>query len=250
MQPAPGAIELGFAVAASAAVPALFPPAWLPTAGIGLKNAPEVLSLVDGGVYDNLGLEWFEGWRSGRPTSAVKPEFLIVANASGLLQTVTKPYGDVRAVWRSKDVQYAQTTRLRSRWFVGDLLAEREQGAYLGIGLDPREYTLPNNAPVDPGVYRYAMPSALVAPTARLRTDLDRFSTAEADLLSYHGYHSLHARLAALHPGMAIKEPAWRQFAALPPKEVARLRAELERGAKRLRRPRLRRKGLLKLKRR
>lgn len=33
------------------------------------------------GVYDNLGLEWFHGWDSGRPDSAEPADFLIVANA-------------------------------------------------------------------------------------------------------------------------------------------------------------------------
>jgi len=239
VEPAPDSLTLGFAVAASAAVPGIFPPAWLPTAGLGLKNAPEVLSLLDGGVYDNLGLEWFQGWGSGRPSSAVKADFLIVVNASGLLQTVKRPYGEIRALGRSRDVQYAQTTRLRSRWFVGDLLAGRQQGVYLGISLDPREYKLPDGAPVDPDIYRYAMPSALVQSAALMRTDLDRFSTTEADLLSYHGYHSVHTRLAALHPGLSLTEPSWREFAALPRGEIDRLRAELRRGAKRLRRPRL-----------
>src|SRR5438105_406406 len=81
------------AAAASAAVPAFFPPASLPTAGLGLRNAPAVLSLADGGVYDNLGLEWFQGWSSGRPTSAEPADFLIVANAGGLLTRTSHPYG-------------------------------------------------------------------------------------------------------------------------------------------------------------
>ena len=36
------------------------------TADWGLAEAPAVLSLMDGGVYDNLGLEWFQGWESTR----------------------------------------------------------------------------------------------------------------------------------------------------------------------------------------
>ncbi len=63
----PAHLGLGTVVAASAAAPLLFPPVYLPTEGLGLKDPPRVLSLVDGGVYDNLGLEWFQGWDSGRP---------------------------------------------------------------------------------------------------------------------------------------------------------------------------------------
>ena len=238
VQPAPETIELGFAVAASAAVPALFPPAWLPTQGLGLRTPPEILSLVDGGVYDNLGLEWFQGWTSGRPSSAVKPDFVIVANASGILHTDTRAYGGLRAVSRTKNVQYSQTTKLRVRWFTRDLLAGRERGVYIGIGLDPRGYKLPNGSPIDPHMYQDALSSDLVAPLARLRTDLDRFLPEEADLLAYHGYHSLHGRLAALYPSLAIERPAWSEFATLNLQEVARLRSDLVIGAKRLRRPR------------
>jgi predicted acylesterase/phospholipase RssA len=56
VEPVPASITLGFAAAASAAVPAVFPPATLATDGLGLRDAPPILSLVDGGVYDNFGL--------------------------------------------------------------------------------------------------------------------------------------------------------------------------------------------------
>jgi NTE family protein len=238
IEPAPASIELGFAAAASAAVPALFPPASLETAGLGLKDAPPTLSLADGGVYDNLGLEWFQGWGSGRPASAIRPNFLIVANAGGLLRRTTHPYGAVRGVLRAKDVQYSQTTRLRVRWFVGDLLAGRERGIYLAIELDPRDYKLPDGTPIDQRLYDGALPSPLVPALARLRTDLDRFLADEADLLSYHGYWSAHARLGALYTELAVPTPAWRDYAALTPRDVQRLVRLLEPGARRLRWPR------------
>jgi NTE family protein len=240
VEPTPGSIELGFAATASAAVPALFPPASLETVGLGLKDAPQILSLADGGVYDNLGLEWFQGWRSGRPASAVRPDFLIVANAGGLLKRTNDPYGGLRGLWRSKDVQYSQTTKLRVRWFVGDLLAGRERGIYLAIELDPREYKLPDGTPIDRRLYGGALASPLVAPLARLRTDLDRFLPEETDLLSYHAYWSTHARMGALYPELAIAAPIWRDYSALTPREVGRLVRLLEGGASRLRWPRSR----------
>ena len=239
VEPAPKGISVGFAAAASAAVPALFPPASLPTAGLGLRDAPAVLSLADGGVYDNLGLEWFQGWGSGRPQSAAPTDFLIVANAGGLLARGTQPYGGLRGLWRAKDVQYSQTTRLRVRWYVGDLLAGRRQGLYLAVELDPRDYRLPDDTPIDPSLYEAALPSVLVAPLARLRTDLDRFAPEEANLLSYHGYWSTHARLAALHPEFAVPRPAWREYGSLSAAEVERIKKLLERGMQRFRLPRL-----------
>ncbi|HEY6322372.1 MAG TPA: patatin-like phospholipase family protein [Thermoanaerobaculia bacterium] len=238
VEPVPASVTLGFAVAASAAVPALFPPATLATDGLGLRDAPPILSLADGGVYDNLGLEWYQGWSSGRPSSAIKPNFLIVANASGLLNRTLRPYGGLRGLWRSKAVQYNQTTKLRVRWFVGDLVGGRERGIYLGIELDPRLYVLPDGRPIDPRLYDGALASRLIAPLAGLRTDLDRFLPQEADLLSYHAYWSTHARVAALYPELAVAAPAWREFAELEPTDVEHLRRFLLNGAKRLRFPR------------
>jgi predicted acylesterase/phospholipase RssA len=237
-EPPPAGITVGFAAAASAAVPMLFPPASLATDGLGLRNAPPVLSLADGGVYDNLGLEWFQGWGSGRPASARSADFLIVANAGGLLTPSSHPYGGVRGMWRAKDVQYSQTTRLRVRWFVNDLLAARQQGIYLAIEGDPRAYVLPDKTPYDPAFYDGALPAALVAPLARLRTDLDRFTPEEADLLSYHAYWSTHARFAALHDRLALAIPSWREYASLSGAEVTELQRLLARGAHRIRRPR------------
>jgi hypothetical protein len=173
----------------------------------------------------------------------VKPDFVIVANASGLLHTVTRAYGGLRAISRTKSVQYSQTTKLRVRWFTRDLLAGSEHGVYIGIGLDPRGYKLPNGSPIDAHIYQDALSPDLVAPLAGLRTDLDRFRPEEADLLSYHGYHSLHGRLAALHPSLAVTRPAWREFATLKPNEVAKLRSDLIIGAKRIRQPRWSRRG-------
>jgi hypothetical protein len=143
VEPTPPVIDLGFAAAASAAMSAFFPPASLLTVGLGLRNAPPLLTLVDGGVYDSLGLEWFQGWGSGRPSSAEPADFLIVANAGGLLSRRTHPYGGLRGLWRAKDVQYSRTTKLRVRWWVGELLAGRARGAYLAVELDPRDYRLP-----------------------------------------------------------------------------------------------------------
>jgi hypothetical protein len=216
-------------------MPAFFPPASLPTAGLGLRDAPPVLSLVDGGVYDNFGLEWFQGWGSGRPSSAEPADFLIVANAGGLLSRTTHPYGGLRGLWRAKDVQYSQTTRLRVRWWVGELLANRACGAYLALELDPRDYRLPDRAPVDPALYEGAIPSRLVAPLARLCTDLDRFAPEEADLLSYHAYWSTHARPGALYPDLVVARPSWRDYEALTTDEVNRLERLLTLGVKRLR---------------
>lgn len=137
----PSHLELATAVAASAAVPMLFPPVVLPTKGLGLTDPPEELALADGGVYDNLGLEWFQGWGSGRPPEAVPCNFVIVVNASGRLTRHDRRYGTVDGALRSRDVQYDQTVKLRTRWFVDQLEHGRASGAYVGISGDPASTT-------------------------------------------------------------------------------------------------------------
>jgi hypothetical protein len=82
-------------------------------------------------------------------------------------------------------------------------------------------------------VERAALPSELVLPLARLRTDLDRFSTEEADLLSYHAYWTVHARLRTYAADLALAEPAWTDYADLSAAETERLRKLLELGAHR-----------------
>jgi len=234
-EPAPESLELGVAVASSAAFPMSFSVVWLPTRGLALRDAPGVLSLVDGGVYDNMGLEWFQGWSSGRPGAALNPSFKLVVNASGLLRPTPRKYGAVRALLRDMGIQYAQTLNLRTRWFVDSLLHDSgsEQGAYIGIGRDPRAYRDAANAPIDPSFFAGALPGELVEPLALLRTDLDRFLPEEADLLSYHAYWSLHARVRTIAPWLAVDTPAWNAYADLTPTETGRLRRLLEQGAKR-----------------
>lgn len=231
--PPPADLALGTAVAASAALPFVFAPVSFPTEGLGLKGAPAVLALVDGGVYDNLGLEWFQGWdESRRPPEAVAADFLIVANASGPLLPVAAPFGGVRALWREKDVQYAQTLNVRIRWYV-EWLLEREdkiKGIYLGILRDPRAGVDRDKKPIDPAFYDGALPTTFVEPLGRLRTDLDRFHEEEAALLSYHGYWSLHARLRTFFPNYAVTAPAWREFADMQPADEKRLLDLLDRG--------------------
>jgi NTE family protein len=238
VEPAPSSLELGAAVAASAAFPASMSLLQLKTKDLGLPTAPEILSLVDGGVYDNLGLEWFQGWKSGRPKSAIRPGFVIVVNASGQLATTEKKYRALNSVFRDLSVQYAQTLNLRVRWFIADAISpdpDALKGAYIGIKHDPRRYKDVHGAPVDPAFYAGALPSELVEPLALLRTDLDRFLPEEADLLSYHAYWSLHARLKTVAPHLAVGTPAWQpvEYTNMPHAEKQRLVALLERGAHR-----------------
>jgi len=234
--PTPHDMPLATAVAASVAAPPAFPPLQLATAGLGLqRNPPPVLSITDGGVYDNLGVEWFQGWGSApRPAAAVAADFVVVVNASGPLLPSRRTFTGVRALNRSRKVQYAQTQATRVRWLVADLEGARRRGVYLGITADPRRYRLPDGQRIDPNLSEGALPSRLVAPLAGLRTDLDRFTAEEAGLLAYHGYWSMHARLASLHPDLAVTAPSWRDYADIDDASARRLERELRRARHRL----------------
>lgn len=230
IEPTPTSVGLGTAVAASAAFPPSFTVVNLKTSRLAFPTAPpRTLSLVDGGVYDNLGLEWFQGWGEDavRPVAAGKPDFIIVVNASGPLTVKDRSFGPLRAFSRDLSIQYQQSLNLRVRWNDERMAAERGTGVYMAIRSDPRSEALPLE------VTAAALPSELVRPLALLRTDLDRFSADEAGLLSYHAYWTLHARLLQWKPKLALAAPAWRDYADLSPGDTERLRRSLELGSQR-----------------
>jgi NTE family protein len=233
-EPTPAGVRLGLALAASAAFPHTFTVVQMPTDRLGLpKDAPSSISLVDGGVYDNLGLEWFQGRSSMRPQGGADVEFVLVINASGALTSAPHKVGAGRALMRDISVQYSQTLNVRVRWFVDRLLAAPGSGVYVGINRDPRRYTLADNAtPIPPEFYNGALPSSLATRLACVRTDLDRFTLEESSLLGYHGYWSLHARLATFRPDLALTRPSWREFADLSTSEERELGVLLDDSAR------------------
>jgi NTE family protein len=234
VEPTPAGVPLGTALAASAAFPFTFTVVQLPTQRLRLpKSPPPLVTLVDGGVYDNLGLEWFQGGGSGRPEETKAAGFILVINASGVLSRPSGNLGAGRALLRDINVQYSQTLNVRVRWFVNQLLSAPGSGAYVGINRDPRRYTLADNVtPISPEFYDGALPSSLAQRMPRLRTDLDRFTQDETTLLAYHGYWSLHARLATFRRDLAVERPQWREFADLSPADEQRFVALLDAGAK------------------
>lgn len=103
-------LRLSLAVAASAAVPGAFAPVRLQ--GLSFPCGSERPALVDGGAYDNTGLEAIDGER-------YRDAFLVTLNAGGLLRPGA--YGRipfVRELARSNSLLYRQSTTLRTRWMV------------------------------------------------------------------------------------------------------------------------------------
>ncbi len=226
-------LPLATAVAASAAVPLLFSPVRLRIRDLGASDAPEVISLTDGGVYDNLGLEWFQGWDRGRPARARSVDEVLVVDASGPLTPRPGPTRGLQALMRTRDVMYWTGRATRTRWFVDQLLSGAMRGLHLGIRVDPRIGRRPDRTPYPSETYDGALPSELISPLSAIRTDLDRFSVEESSLLAYHAYWLTHARMANLRPEDAVAHPTWREFAELSRPETGRLVDLLGRGARR-----------------
>lgn len=74
----------------------------------------------------------------------------------------------------------------------------------------------------------------MVAPPATLRTDLDRFSTEDANLVSHYVLDT-HGR--SLYTDLALAAPIWREYAALADAEVRDIQTLLVRDSRRLRLP-------------
>jgi NTE family protein len=229
----PPTLSLSLAIAASTAVPFLFPPVHVRTAGLGLADAPPELSLVDGGVYDNLGLEWFQGWNRGRPDGARECEFIVAVDASSPLRTSLRRFGWGRSLFRSQGAQYAQTRASRVRWFVDQLMSGRMEGLLVQINKEPARFEPPPGVDIMAGAADGALSEGFADALTRLRTDLDRFLPKEAELLMYHGYWSTHVRLRHLRPDLAVRMPRWRQYADLSEGAVAELHAILAAGERR-----------------
>ena len=230
----PPTLTLGTAIAASTAVPFLFPPVHLRTEGLGLKSAvPAKLALVDGGVYDNLGLEWFQGWDRGRPEEARPVDFIIAVDASAPLLPRPKHYGWVTSLRRSQEAQYAQTRASRVRWFVDHLLTDRLQGVHIPIDRDPGGFQPPLGVEKLDDAALGALPRGFARAISSLRTDLDRFQPDECHLLMYHGYWSAHVRLRHVYSSLAVEHPTWRAYTDLDSAEEQRLQQVLADGRER-----------------
>lgn len=115
-------LRLSRAVAASAAVPGAFAP--LRLRDLEFPCATEPPALLDGGAYDNTGLEAIDSDR-------YRDAFVVAMNAGGLLRPGA--YGKiplVKELARANSLLYRQSTALRTRWMV----ARFEQATAVPVG--------------------------------------------------------------------------------------------------------------------
>ncbi|MCY4121546.1 MAG: patatin-like phospholipase family protein [Acidobacteria bacterium] len=202
------------AVAASAAFPGLVGSLKLDTRGFewfaydraGTPRPHEcrfrTLTLWDGGVYDNLGVEALF-----KPAGVYRAgfDFLIVSDASALLATETRR---LRAPLRLLDVATDQVRGLRARAVVSHLQRNPGTGVFLKMGnTQERIYREANRSAIGERCAHSTLRQSEVQEAASVGTTLRRFTKREYDPLLAHGYEVADATLSAYCGAMFEPRP-------------------------------------------
>jgi len=220
-------LELGLAVAASACVPGVFPPLALS----GLYAEGVRVELVDGGVYDNQGVQALLDRHCTR---------LIVSDASGQMDDMADPAPSLFAVMpRANSILMDRTRDEQLLALLGDhtppaTLLHLRHGLpvrripWLDAQGNPRCQDGPAPDAPAPDHAVPGVPAAVQDLLSRLRTDLDSFNDVEAYALMLDGYRLAGALLPgageeardATAPGGAIQAPGM-TASATGPQDVA-----------------------------
>jgi predicted acylesterase/phospholipase RssA len=199
--------KLGKAVAASACVPAIFPPITLER----LYDDIDV-ELVDGGVHDNQGI-----------ASLLEQDcaVILVSDASGQLRDDEDPKRWLLNVLKRsnsilmKRVRGAQYSELQGRRRSGALRGFLAVHLTKGLSASPRDWSAcqerwqpeDDALPGDRGS-PYGIDPDVQRALAELRTDLDKFSDDEAYALMAAGYLMTKHDLAGALPDLVRGDPA------------------------------------------
>jgi NTE family protein len=146
------------------------------------------LTLTDGGVYDNLGLE--PVWK----TAAL----VLVSDGGSLFQfqtarTLTQDLARYLAIIEN------QAEAVRKRWLISNFVAGQLSGTYWGVASAAADY-----GAGAPAGYSNALVKEVIAP---IRTDLDAFSAGEQAVLENHGYLLAEAAIRRHVPSL-VPQPA------------------------------------------
>jgi NTE family protein len=173
-------LKLAVAVSASSAFPPVLSPceidvdpdAWEQLSGADLFADPrykQTLSLTDGGVYDNLGLETVDTF-----------ETILVSDAGAPFGLHDKAKTDTLGqMTRSLDIATDQARGLRKNNLIEFGKLRKQKVAYWGIDTDYGEYPAANKLSCDPNK---------TIGLKDVRTRLNEFSTAEQETLINWGY--------------------------------------------------------------
>jgi NTE family protein len=206
-QDTPSDWRVSTAVAASSCFPPVFRPLSLdldPSKLSGGKTPPSPqrdkcirgMTFSDGGVYDNLGLEPI--W---------KDHEIVLSSDGGALFRAGGDTGFFWEVGRFISIPENQALALRKRWLVSNFVAGQLKGTYWGIGGTAYAY----------GIQQGYSDDLAKNYISAIRTDLDKFSDAEASVLENHGYWLVDAAirkhvpqlLPANIPPLNVPHPAW-----------------------------------------
>lgn len=199
-------LTLADAVAASACVPGIFTPLAIHDLCWNSRGEEIVVELVDGGVFDNQGVDALLELPAGQ-----KPcTHVICSDASGQIEDLRAPASRAIAVaGRAQDVLM---TRVREEVFRGLNADERAANglkAFSFCHLREVAPTVDGSAyPQLPGPVDRTDPAKMdghVYRLSNLRTDLDSFTDIEAHSLMYHGYCLSDFKLASPADGLNAK---------------------------------------------
>lgn len=202
---------------------------------------------IDGGAFDNTGLDWFLDWEDKeRPKTAIKPDFLIVCEASKELPSwswgwrrIIPLYRMFQVLDRWKGIQYEQSRRIRKDWFIdriqksntnGKVIenptedeSKKENGIIISIDVVGGKLKEAEERGDYKKLVDFTVPEDLVKGKNKnpgiedIRTDLDNFLKEEAELLTYHGYSLTHVYLTTFHEfteikghRLAVEDPEWK----------------------------------------
>lgn len=204
-------LPLGVAVAASAAVPGIFPPLAL-TDLYADADGPITPQLVDGGVHDNQGI-------NGLLNPDAPCTHLIISDASGQMEDLANPATRMGAVAarsnsvlmdRVREAELSIAALLARAAVVDDVvffhLKEGMQQRRLVAG---RNGTMGNTEEINDRA-AHGVDARVQETLARMRTDLDAFTDVEAHALMADGY-----LIASHHLTDAFRQRLGRQAAAV-----------------------------------
>jgi NTE family protein len=204
-------LRVAQAVAASAAVPGAFAPMKLTNVAFPCANG-RVPKLLDGGAYDNTGLEALD-------SDSYDDVFTIAINAGGVF--VTGRYGRiplVRDLARANSLLYRQSTSLRTRWMVERFEAHRRTPTNQTPPAGARQgvlFALATSVPAGNSPQRFKDFVALYPEHRTYRgkdlafvpTVFDRLDPALLRLLVYRGWWLTGATLARWQPDVGELPP-------------------------------------------
>src|SRR5215213_6563149 len=183
------------AVAASSCFPPVFDPMPLHLEPHQLRggsarqvNRDELvsrLSLTDGGVNDNLGLE--PVWKTA--------QIVLVSDGGAPFGHESDP-GLIRRLFRYTSIIGNQAAAIRKRWLIAALATGRHEGAYWGVSSAAEQQGAPDGYPLD----------LVTDVIAKVRTDLDAFSRAEISVLENHGYLMAEATVRRRSPHLIRRD--------------------------------------------